>query len=63
MRVPPNNITAFVALKIPRRNDNDVAVADPNAAFHFSADAAEAFFAVLAFDHDAVEAEEFGDDA
>ena len=49
MRVAPNHITAFVALEIPWGNNYDVTFADPNASFHFAADSAESFFAVLAF--------------
>jgi hypothetical protein len=48
VRVPPNHIAAFVALKIPRRNNNNVAIPDPHAPFHFAANTAEPFFAVLA---------------
>lgn len=63
MRVAPNNVAALVALKIPRRNDDNVTFANPDSPFHFSADSAESFVAVLAFYHDAVEPEEFRDDA
>jgi len=48
VRVPPNDIAAFVALKIPWRNDHNVAFSDPNASFHFAADTAQSFVAVLA---------------
>ena len=59
VRVPPNHIAAFVALKIPRRNNNDVAFPDPNAPFHFAANTAEPFFAVLALNQNTIETEQF----
>jgi hypothetical protein len=48
-------------LEFPGGNDDDVAFANPDAAFHFASDAAEPFCAVLTFNHDAVKAEKFGD--
>jgi hypothetical protein len=41
-------------LKIPRRNEDNVAFSYPNAPFHFAPDSAEAFMPVLAFDRDSV---------
>jgi len=57
--VTPNNVAAFVGLEFPGGNDDDVAFTYPNAPFHLASYAAESFHAVLAFDHDAVIAEEF----
>ena len=57
MRITPYYIAAFVTLKIPWRNDYDVAFADPNAPFHFASDSAKAFFAVLALNQNTVETE------
>jgi hypothetical protein len=59
VRVPPNHIAAFVALKIPWRNKNNVAFSDPNASFHFAANTAEPFFVVLALNPNAIETEQF----
>jgi hypothetical protein len=59
VRVSPNYIAAFVALKIPWRNDYNVAFSDPNASFHFAANAAEPFFAILALNPNAIETEQF----
>ena len=57
MRVAPCYVAACVALEIPRRSYNYVAFADPDSPLHFAAYSAEPLFSVLAFDHDAVEAE------
>ena len=38
--ISPNHIAAFVALKIPRWNNNNVAFPNPNAPFHFAANTA-----------------------
>jgi len=59
VRVSPNYIAAFVALKIPRRNKNNVAFSDPDASFHFAANTAQPFFAVLALNQNAIETEQF----
>jgi hypothetical protein len=59
VRVPPNHIAAFVALKIPRRNNNNVTFPNPNTTLHFAADTAEPFVAVLALNQNAIETEQF----
>jgi len=61
MGVSPDNVSAFISLELPWRNNNYVAFTYPDAAFHFSAYAAEPFCAVLAFNHYAVETEQFND--
>ena len=59
VRVSPNHIAAFVALKIPRRNNNNIAFPDPNAPLHFAANTTEPFFAVLALNQNTIETEQF----
>ena len=60
--VTPNNVSSFVGLEVPWQNYDYIAVTYPNTSLHFSSDAAESLVAVLAFDHDAIETEEFCDD-
>ncbi len=59
--VTPGYVASGVALEVPWSNQNYVVFAYPDPAFHFAADSAEPFFAVLALYHDAVEAKQFGD--
>ena len=57
MSVTPGYVAAGVALEFPWRNEDNIVFSDPDSAFHFAADSAQPLFAVLAFDHDAVEAQ------
>jgi len=55
-RVTPNDIAAFVGLKIPWGNKDHVSLSNPNPSFHFASDSTEAFVAVLAFHQNSVKA-------
>ena len=52
--VTPKNVPSRIRLKIPRRNQNNVSVSDPNASLEFAANSTQSFFAVLAFHHNSV---------
>jgi hypothetical protein len=61
--VPPENVAALVRLKIPRRNQNDVAFSDPHSPFQLASNSAQPFFAVLAFHQDSFSAQHFDSSA
>jgi hypothetical protein len=52
--VPPENVTSFVRLKIPGRNQNNVSLSDPYSSLQFASNSAQSFFAVLTFHQDSV---------
>lgn len=57
--ISPENVAPLVWLKIPRGNQNDVALSYPNSPFHFTSNSANAFFAVLTFNSKPVESKQF----
>jgi hypothetical protein len=52
--VPPENVSALIRLKIPRRNQNNVSHSDPHSSLQLASDSAQSFFAVLALHQDSV---------
>jgi len=56
--VSPENVAALVRLKIPRRNQNDVAFSYPDPSFHLPPYATKAFMPILALNQNSVEAQE-----
>jgi hypothetical protein len=57
--VSPFGCLRVCRFEIPWTHNYDVAFAYPDSAFHFSSDAAEPFGAVLTFNLNAVESEQF----
>jgi hypothetical protein len=57
--VTPENVASRIRLEIPRGNQNNVAVSDPNSSLEFAANSAQSFFAVLALHHDSVGTKQF----
>jgi len=57
--VPPENVASLVRLKIPRRNQNDVAFSDPHSPLQLASNSAQPFFAVLTFHQDPFSAQHF----
>jgi hypothetical protein len=61
--VSPVDVTSCVRLKIPRRNQNDIAFSDPHSPFQLASNSAQPFFAVLAFHQDSFSAQHFDSSA
>jgi hypothetical protein len=57
--VPPENVASLVRLKIPGRNQNDVAFPDPHSPLQLASNSAQPFFAVLTFHQDPFSAKHF----
>jgi hypothetical protein len=55
--VSPENVASLVRLKIPGRNQNDVAFPDPHSPLQLASNSAQPFFAVLALYHDSFSAQ------
>jgi hypothetical protein len=50
--VPPENIASRIRLKIPRRNQNNIALPDPHSPLQLAANPAQPFLTVLTLHHD-----------
>jgi hypothetical protein len=61
--VAPGYVTALITLEIPRGNDYYISFSDPNAALHLPPDSTQTFFAILTFDHNAIKAQQFNNNA
>jgi hypothetical protein len=57
--IPPENVAALVRLKIPRRNQNNVAFPNPHSPFQLASNSAQPFFAVLALYQESFSAQHF----
>jgi hypothetical protein len=55
--VSPENVASLVRLKIPGRNQNDVAFPDPHSPLQLASNSAQPFFAVLALHQDSFSAQ------
>jgi len=60
LRVAPDDVATLVKLEIPRTHKHDVIYSYPSTALHLPADSANPFAAILAFDEDAVVAQQLG---
>jgi len=57
--ISPENVAPLVRLKVPGRNQNDVAFPDPHSPLQLASNSAQPFFAVLALHQDSVSAQHF----
>jgi hypothetical protein len=57
--ISPENVTALVRLKIPRRNQNNVAFSNPHSPLQLASNSAQPFFAILTLHHDSFSTQHF----
>jgi hypothetical protein len=57
--VSPENVASRIRLKIPRRNQNNITLANPHATFQLASNPAQPLFAVLALHQDSFSAKHF----
>jgi hypothetical protein len=57
--ISPENVAPLVRLKIPRRNQNDIAFSYPHSPLQLASNSAQSLFAVLALHQDSFSAQHF----
>jgi hypothetical protein len=58
-RVAPYQVSTFVSLKVPWRNQDNISFPYPYASLHFAADATQTFMSVLTLNKNTVETKQF----